>query len=166
VCVPEFAFQPVVEPAWWYTSCRNSDFRQLTNENERVIIYVYSISCSVRQREYIKTYDGFIDPDGNEVGTITNLAEFCRQHSLDNTHMVAVMNGRICSHRGWTHTLGRTRQIQKTYFGFVNPKGERVVITNLAEFCRVNALHPVKMHNLKSGRITRYKRWTWSNEDE
>jgi len=43
---------------------------------------------SVRQREYIKTYDGFIGPDGNAVGTITNLAEFCRQHGLDNTHMV------------------------------------------------------------------------------
>jgi group I intron endonuclease len=121
---------------------------------------------SMRQRDYIKTFDGFIDPDGRQVDRITNLAEFCRQNGLDNTHMVAVMNGRICSHHGWTHILGRTRQGQKTYSGFINPKSERVVITNLAEFCRENALHPVKMHNLKSGKIQQYKGWTWRNEDE
>jgi group I intron endonuclease len=121
---------------------------------------------SVRHRDYIKTYDGFIDPNGRQVDIITNLAEFCRQHDLDNTHMVAVMNGRICSHRGWTHVRSRTPQNYKTYIGFVNSSGERIVITNLAEFCRENALHPVKMHNLKSGKIQRYKGWTWSNEDE
>jgi len=119
---------------------------------------------SVRQREYIKTYQGFIDPDGNLVGAITNLAEFCRQHDLDNTHMVAVMNGRICSHRGWTHVRGRVRQEHKTHTGFVDPGGRRVAITNLAEFCRENGLHPVKMHNLKSGKIQRYKGWTWRED--
>jgi group I intron endonuclease len=31
---------------------------------------------SVRQRDYIKTYDGFIDPAGNLVAPITNLAAF------------------------------------------------------------------------------------------
>ena len=76
------------------------------------------------------------------------------------------MNGRICSHRGWTHIRGRARQDCKTYSGFINPQGERVLITNLAEFCRENALHPVKMHNLKSGNIQRYKGWKWSNDDE
>jgi hypothetical protein len=121
---------------------------------------------SVRQRDYVKVYDGFIDPEGNQVGTITNLAEFCRQHGLDNTHMVAVMNSRICSHRGWTHINGRTRQEHKTYTGFVDPNGRRVAITNLAEFCREHGLHPVKMHNLKSGKIQQYKGWTWSNDDE
>jgi hypothetical protein len=121
---------------------------------------------SVRQRDYIKTYDGFIDPEGNLVSPITNLAEFCRQHGLDKTHMVAVANGRICSHRGWTHKRGRSRQDQKTYTGFIQPSGERVIITNLAEFCRGNGLHPVKMHNLKSGKIQRYKGWTWREDDE
>jgi group I intron endonuclease len=121
---------------------------------------------SVRQRDYIKMYDGFIGPDGIAVGTITNLAEFCREHGLDNTHMVAVMNGRICSHRGWTHILGRARQDYKTYQGFINPGGERVVITNLAEFCRNNGLHSVKMRQLISGRVRRYKGWTWKEEEK
>jgi hypothetical protein len=115
---------------------------------------------SVRQRDYIKTFDGFISPDGNPVGAITNLAEFCRQHGLDNTHMIAVMNGRICSHRGWTHARSRTPQNYKTYTGFINSGGERIVITNLADFCRQNSLHPVKMRQLISGIVKRYKGWT------
>ena len=48
----------------------------------------------------------------------------------------------------------------------VDPSGKRVASTNLAELCRENGLHPVKMHNRKSGKIQRYKGWTWSNEDE
>jgi hypothetical protein len=96
---------------------------------------------SVRQRDYIKTYEGFIDPDGNPVPPITNLAEFCRQHGLDKTHMVAVINGRILSHRGWTHASSRQPRGVKTYDGFVNPAGEPVVITGLHEFCREHGLH-------------------------
>ena len=121
---------------------------------------------SVRQRDYIKTYDGFIDPEGNLVGPITNLAEFCRQHDLDNTHMVAVANARICSHRGWTHQRGRTPQNYKTHTGFINPNNERITITNLDEFCRENRLHPVKMRQLKTGQIRRYKGWTWREKEE
>lgn len=121
---------------------------------------------SVRQRDYIKTHEGFIDPKGNQVGPITNLAEFCRQHSLDTTHMIAVAKGRICSHRGWTHEHSRTPQNYKTYTNFVNPCGERVTIVNLDEFCHENGLHPVKMRQLKSGRIRRYRGWTWIQEEE
>jgi group I intron endonuclease len=121
---------------------------------------------SVRQRDYIKTYEGFIDPEGNPVGPITNLAEFCRQHGLDNTHMVAVANRRICNHRGWTHVSSRPPKNYKTYAGFINPSGERVIITNLAEFCRENDLHPVKMRHLINGSVQRYKGWIWREDEE
>ena len=80
--------------------------------------------------------------------------------------MLAFAHGRICSHRGWTHVHGRVRQDSKVYTGFVNPQGERVIIANLSQFCRDNGLHPVKMHNLKSGKISRYKGWTWRKDDE
>jgi group I intron endonuclease len=120
---------------------------------------------SVRQRDFIKTHHGFVTPEGNEVGPIANLAEFCRQHGLDDTHMLAVARGKICSHRGWTHVNGRKPTDIKTYTGFINPDGQRVIITNLTEFCRQNNLHPVKMHNRKSGKITQYKGWTWRKED-
>lgn len=69
---------------------------------------------SVRQREYVKTYDGFIDPEGHPVGTITNLAAFCREHGLDNTHMVAVAHGRSYRHRGWTYENDREYRGHRT----------------------------------------------------
>lgn len=121
---------------------------------------------SVRQRDYIKTYEGFIDPDGNPVPPITNMAEFCRQHGLDNTHMTAVLNGRILSHQGWTHASSRQPRGVKTYHGFINPQGERVIITGLLEFCREHDLHRVKMYGLISGKFKSHKGWTWRSEDE
>jgi hypothetical protein len=121
---------------------------------------------SVRQRDYIKTYEGFIDPDGNPVPPITNMAEFCRQHGLDNTHMTAVLNGRILSHRGWTHVSSRQPRGVKTYDGFVNPAGESVVITGLHEFCREHGLQPVKMYEVINGKRKHHKGWTWRSEDE
>ena len=56
---------------------------------------------SIRQRDYVKTYDGFIDPDGNPVGTITNLAAFCREHGLLPVRMRQLKNGQRKSHKGW-----------------------------------------------------------------
>jgi group I intron endonuclease len=119
---------------------------------------------SVRQRDYIKTWDGFIDPTGNRVESITNLAAFCREHGLDDTHMIALAKGKLHHHRGWTHVNKRQDLSQKTYTGFVNPEGQRVVIINLAEFCRVNSLHPVHMHQLKNGQRKSHKGWTWQSE--
>jgi hypothetical protein len=119
---------------------------------------------SVRQRDFIKTYDGFIDPDGNPVGPITNLAAFCRERGLDNTHMVAVAHGRICSHRGWTHKNGRQKSEPKAHIGFINPGGQRVIITNLKAFCREHGLHPVRMHQLKNGQRKSHKGWIWREE--
>ncbi|HXG67614.1 MAG TPA: GIY-YIG nuclease family protein [Blastocatellia bacterium] len=121
---------------------------------------------SIRKRDYVKTYDGFIAPDGRRVGPITNLAAFCREHGLDNTHMVAVMRGRLCSHRGWTYANGKQKLGPKTYTGFVKPDGQRVVITNLAAFCRENGLSPVRMHNLRSGKRKSYKGWKWREDNE
>lgn len=106
---------------------------------------------SVRQREYVKTYDGFIAPDGRPAGIITNLAAFCRQHELDNTHMVAVANGRIRSHRGWTHRTGRPKpsaSYSKTYHNFINSEGQRVTITNLKLFSQEHGLNLRRMYEV------------------
>jgi hypothetical protein len=120
---------------------------------------------SVRKRSYIKTYEGFIDPEGHAVGAITNLAAFCREYGLDKTHMVAVAHGRIISHRGWTYDTGRQR-IVKVHRGFISPAGERVEIVNLLAFCRENDLSPIHMHNLKSGVRKSHKGWTWRHPDD
>jgi hypothetical protein len=117
---------------------------------------------SQRKRAYIKTYEGFVGPDGRPVGTITNLAAFCRERGLDNTHMVAVANGRICSHHGWTHLNGRRSLLAaRRYLGFVNPAGQRVTIHNLKAFCQEHGLSPVHMHQVKSGQSKSHKGWTW-----
>jgi group I intron endonuclease len=121
---------------------------------------------SVRKRDYVKTYDGFINPEGRSVGPITNLAAFCRERGLDETHMIAVVNGRICSHRGWTHKNGRQKSEPKAHTGFVNPDGQRVIIVNLLAFCREHGLHPVHMHQLKNGQRKSHKGWTWREDGD
>ena len=126
----------------------------------------WSHKNSVRQRDYIKTYEGFIDPNGNPVGPITNLAAFCRQNNLDNTHMVAVAQGRLYSHRGWTYENDRGNLGFKTYTGFINPDGNRIVITNLQAFCRENDLDVVHMRELISGKRKSHKDWIWDLDNE
>lgn len=126
----------------------------------------WSHKNSVRQRDYVKTYDGFIDPQGNPVGSITNLAAFCRENNLDNTHMVAVANGRIYSHRGWTYQNDRENLGFKIYTGFISPDGERVVISNLHNFCRENNLIKVHMYELINGKRKSHKGWRWEQENE
>lgn len=121
---------------------------------------------SVRKRDFVKTYDGFIDPDGKSTGMITNLAAFCREQGLNKTHMVAVVNGRITSHRGWTHKNGKRKLEPKKYIGFINPDGKRVIITNLSAFCREYGLGVAHMHEVKSGRRESHKGWTWREDED
>jgi len=119
---------------------------------------------SVRQREFIKTHDGFIDPNGQAVGPIRNLAAFCRVHGLEDSQMTAVASGRIISHRGWTHVRGRKRLPAVLHKGFIAPGGAVVRITNLAAFCRARSLCLVHMHELKSGKRPSHKGWTWKHD--
>lgn len=116
---------------------------------------------SVRVREYIKVHKGYVDPRGNRVAPIRNLAAFCRERGLDDTHMVAVAMGRIASYRGWTHVRGRVKLNPKTHLGFVAPDGMPALITNLAAFCRANGLCKVHMHEVKGGIRPSHKGWTW-----
>ena len=119
---------------------------------------------SVRQREYVKTHYGFIDPAGLRMPPIRNLAAFCRNHGLDSTHMVAVAKRRILSHRGWTHLQGRTRLPAKVHKGFIAPGGAVVRITNLSAFCRACGLGTVHMFELKNGKRPSHKGWTWKHD--
>lgn len=119
---------------------------------------------SVRQREYIKTHEGFIDPDGGRVPPIRNLAAFCRTHGLDQSHMIAVAAGRLVSHQGWTHVGGKKRQPPFVHRGFIAPGGAVVRITNLSAFCRACDLCKVHMFELKTGTRLSHKGWTWKHD--
>ena len=122
---------------------------------------------STRIRDYVKTYDGFIAPDGLLVAPFANLAAFCRDHGLHNTHMVAVAHGRLYSHRGWTFNNDReNRGLPKAHAGFIDPSKQPVVITNLSAFCREHGLQVAHMHGLKSGKRRSHKGWTWRMPDE
>ncbi len=155
-----------------YEFCRENDLdwpsmHRLARGKSKLKSYKgWTHKNSIRQREYVKTYDGFIDPEGNRVGPITNLAAFCRECGLDNTHMVAVAHGRLYSHRGWTCDNGREYHGHRTYTGFINPEGEQVNITNLSEYCRENGLNVIHMRQLISGERKRHKGWTWRPRDE
>jgi GIY-YIG catalytic domain len=119
---------------------------------------------AVRQRDYIKTHDGFVDPDGQRVAPIRNLAAFCRERGLVKTHMTAVASGRIVSHQGWTHVRGRKRLPPPVHKGFIAPGGAVVRITNLSAFCRACELCLVHMFELKSGRRPSHKGWIWKHD--
>ena len=121
---------------------------------------------SVRQREFIKTHEGFIDPDGRAVASMRNLAAFCRDHGLDNTHMTAVARGRILSHRGWTHVRGRKRLPAAAHKGFIAPGAAVVRITNLSAFCRACGLCKVHMFGLKNGKRPSHKGWSWKHDPD
>jgi hypothetical protein len=47
-----------------------------------------------------KTYT-FISPNGNKV-TVFNLRKFCRENSLDQSHMVHISKGIVKQHKGWS----------------------------------------------------------------
>jgi hypothetical protein len=156
-----------------YDFCRrnNSDWpsmHRLANGVSKLKSYKgWTHRNSIRQREYVKTYDGFIDLDGNPIGPVTNLAAFCREHGLDKTHMVAVAHGRLYSHRGWTYANDRQRLVPKspkTYRGFISPDGYQQIITNLKQFCEREGLDVRRMYELASGMRKQYRGWTWKEE--
>lgn len=121
---------------------------------------------SISKRPYEKIWEGFFYPDGSSVGSIKNLAAFCREHNLDDTHMIALAKGKLHMHKGFTHANKREHLGYKTYTGFINPEGQRVVIANLQDFCRRNNLHAVHMHQLINGQRKSHHGWTWRPENE
>ena len=50
------------------------------------------------------TYHNILSPDGTLYETVTNISQFCRDHDLGVSSMVAVLHHRKKSHKGWTCT--------------------------------------------------------------
>lgn len=48
-----------------------------------------------------KVVPAIVSPDGIVYSNITNIKEFCGEHSLQSTNLGAVLNGRRKSHKGW-----------------------------------------------------------------
>ena len=111
---------------------------------------------------FARVWEGFIDPDGNEV-TITNLHDFCRIHELDHPSMMRLAQGKskLKSYKGWTHRNSiRKRANTKTYEGFIDPEGHAVgAIVNLAAFCRERGLDKTHLVAVAHGRIISHRGW-------
>lgn len=58
-------------------------------------------------------YEGFVSPDGIEYPVVENLKQFCLEHGLCWSGMVALYKGQYNSHRGWT-IKGRVSQRKLT----------------------------------------------------
>ncbi len=50
----------------------------------------------------MKTYPGFVAPDGTAYRNVHNLRAFCREHELDPSTLSAVVRGKWAHHKGWT----------------------------------------------------------------
>lgn len=115
-----------------------------------------------------KTYEGFIDPDGNPV-IITNMKRFCDAHGLVRKSMMDVYHGRKLHHHGYRHerTAGQVPQNVKLWTGFIRPDGTRESpFWNLQLFCRQQHLSCTRMHGLVTGAYPNYKGWRYEELHE
>jgi hypothetical protein len=122
-----------------------------------------------RGKGFKHTWDGFIDPDGNEVGPFRNLMLFCLRHGLDRMCMKRLYYGEGIQHRGWTHRNARQAQpiIHKVYRGFIDPDGHPIgPISDLGAFCRQHGLDHSGMAGLASGRKPSYRGWIYDPDQD
>lgn len=57
----------------------------------------------------------------------------------------------------------KAESLSRTYYGFVSPTGEKVIITNLKRFSRDNNLNDSHMYELIAGKVKSHKGWTYSS---
>jgi hypothetical protein len=105
----------------------------------------------------------FASPEGVLYQSISNLAQFCREHELSASAMSSVHLGNLPAYKGWTRAIENAIQESyswhlseesklrksKTYEGFLSPEGEIIgPITNLTQFCKEHGLHQGSMWRL------------------
>jgi group I intron endonuclease len=116
-----------------------------------------------------KTWEGFIDPDGNDV-TIVGLTGFCRLHGLSYTTMSRMAYGSksALQHKGWTHrNADRPRQQFKDLSGFIRPDGTpEPTPRSVKELCQKNGLKWKSIYALMSGIIQTHQGWRYERDDD
>lgn len=124
---------------------------------------------------FSKTWEGFIDPDGNPVAPITNLRAFCAERGLTPSAMQQLAHGHkwFQSHKGWTHrdspprtpyTGSKPGTNAIVWEGFIDPDGDEVgPIENLTAFCREHGLEFANMRALAHGKRQSHRGWSHKN---
>ena len=102
-----------------------------------------------------------INPDGETI-SIVNLSELCREHNLNYSAMMQVVNGDRGTHKGWKSPGRKVTPVREKEYVFAHMEDEPVVIHNLSQFCRRNGLNYSCMLAVKAGRIKSHKGW-WTN---
>lgn len=107
-------------------------------------------------------------PNGQEL-YIKNLAKFCRENSLANTHMFEVAQGVHDQHKGWRCRYAwESREEHEARLGLLKrnreyivtaPDGTEVVIKNLKRFCEQYGLNNSAMTAIANGNRRIYKGW-------
>ncbi len=104
-----------------------------------------------------KTYC-FKDQDGNNI-EIKNLEEYCRQHSLDESHMRKVFYGRAKTHAGYSLPDYNPPPVKE--YDFKDPQGNiHHVVGNLKKWCRENNLRYSSVQYLVSGKVYQVQGWS------
>ena len=58
-----------------------------------------------------------------------------------------------------------SNKVKQISFDLINPEGERVTITGVGEFCRVNELHSESIRLVRKGILLSYKGWKLPEDD-
>lgn len=110
-----------------------------------------------------KTYEGFIDPDGNPL-TITNMKRFCDKHGLVRKSMMDVYHGRKMHHHRYGHvsTAGQAPKNIKLWSGFIRPDGtQEPPFWGLNEFCVKHNLNRARIREVIMGVHRQHHGWRW-----
>lgn len=148
------------EQAW--IDARSPEFNIAPNAGSQLgIKYSPEYGAAVGERRS-ETYEGFIDPDGNEV-TVHGLWGWCKRMGLAHSAMYRLFHGqgRTKSYKGWTHSnhpfVGRAQ----TWEGFIDPDGNIIEpIYNLSSFCRIHGLNESHMQAVWNGKRKHHRGWT------
>jgi group I intron endonuclease len=173
------AEQLIEREQWWidHTKCtdRKIGFNILTKAYSALGLKMPPDVVERQRLRASKTWEGFVDPDGHPVPSITNLRAFCKKQGLSQSAMQRLAKGfpDFQSHKGWTHQDSPPRRpkpipprVDNTivWEGFIDPDGSPVgPITHLEQFCHERGLEPTNMRSLARGRRSFHRGWSHVN---
>lgn len=109
-----------------------------------------------------------VSPEGKE-SKGKNLKKFCIENNLNYTATSTLINGGLCSHRGWTTSLKNYEKLKVTGqvfsgqfspFFLIDPDGKLHYVINQSKFCREHHLQQSNITRVKDGLRPSHKGWT------
>jgi group I intron endonuclease len=114
-----------------------------------------------------KLYTGFISPTGEIFQNIFNLAIFCKEHSLNETHMIRVYEGLEKQSKGWVKLADMpSKQFYiKSRGSLVSPEGIIYKdIKNISSFSKEHQLNFRHVAEVLNNQRKQHRGWTLLQE--